>query len=185
MSRIGKQPVSVPSGVKVTLNPATRTIEITGPKGTVKSTWRPEVNVAWTESEKKIVISTDNAKLEEENRKAYWGLTRALIQNMVIGVTKGYEKTLEINGVGWGAKTQGKDIVLALGYADAIHLQIPAGVKIDLNINQVKVSGADKQAVGEFASRIRSQRKPEPYNGKGVKYLDEVIIRKQGKAFGS
>ncbi|MDZ4830733.1 MAG: 50S ribosomal protein L6 [Phycisphaerae bacterium] len=185
MSRIGKKPVLVPAGVKIALNPTTRTIEVTGPKGTVNATWRPEVTVAWTESEKKVLVSTDMAKLDEGNRRAYWGLTRALIQNMVEGVTKGYGKTLEINGVGWGAKVQGKEIVLSLGFADAIHLTLPLGLKVEVTNNQVKISGADKQAVGEFASRIRSQRKPEPYNGKGVKYLDEVIVRKQGKAFGS
>ena len=185
MSRIGKQPVTVPAGVKVAINPGSRTLELTGPKGTVKTTWRPEVNVAWNEGEKKITCSVDMAKIEEGNRKAFWGLTRANIDNMVEGVTKGYEKKLEINGVGWGAKVQGKKIVLTLGYADAIELDIPSAVKVDLNQNQVIVTGADKQAVGEFAARIRSQRKPEPYNGKGVKYVDEVIIRKQGKAFGS
>ena len=100
-------------------------------------------------------------------------------------MVKGYTKTLEINGVGWGAKVQGKDLVLTLGFANAIVLRIPASVKVDLNASQVIVSGADRQAVGEFAARIRSQRKPEPYNGKGIKYVDEVIIRKQGKAFGS
>ena len=125
------------------------------------------------------------AQLDEGNRKAYWGLTRANIENMVEGVTKGYEKKLEINGVGWGAKIQGKKIVLALGFADAIELDIPSAVKVEVNQSQVSISGPDKQAVGEFAARIRSQRKPEPYNGKGVKYVDEVIIRKQGKAFGS
>lgn len=185
MSRIGKKPIEVPAGVKVSLNPGQRTIEVSGPKGSTKAVWRPEVTVAWSESEKRITVGTDLAQLEEGNRKAYWGMTRALIQNMVVGASKGYEKTLEINGVGWGAKLQGKEIVLALGYADPIHLTVPAGVKVEINNNQVKLTGADKQAVGEFAARIRSQRKPEPYNGKGVKYLDEVIIRKQGKAFGS
>ncbi len=185
MSRIGKQPVTVPAGVKVAINPATRTIEMTGPKGTVKQTWRPEVDVKWSESEKTIVCSVDMTKLEEGNRKAYWGLTRANIDNMVEGVTKGYERKLEINGVGWGAKIQGKKIVLSLGYADPIELDIPSAVKVEVNQNQVIVTGPDKQAVGEFAARIRSQRTPEPYNGKGVKYLEEVIIRKQGKAFGS
>ncbi|MFO0828286.1 MAG: 50S ribosomal protein L6 [Phycisphaerales bacterium] len=185
MSRIGKKPVMVPGGVKVALNPGARTIEVTGPKGTVKGSWRSEVSVTWTESEKKIVVSTDMAKLDEGNRRAYWGMTRALIQNMVNGVTSGYERTLEINGVGWGAKVQGKEVVLSLGYCDEIHLPIPAGVKVEVNSNQVKIFGADKQVVGELAARIRAQRKPEPYNGKGVKYSDETIIRKQGKAFGS
>lgn len=185
MSRIGKKPIEVPAGVKVALNPSQRSIEVSGPKGTVKGSWRPEVSVAWNESEKRIAVSTDLAKIEQGNRKAYWGLTRALIQNMVEGASKGYEKTLEINGVGWGAKLQGKDIILTLGYCDPIPLAVPAGVKVEVTNNQVKITGADKQAVGEFAARIRAQRKPEPYNGKGVKYSDEVIIRKQGKAFGS
>ncbi|MBL9148053.1 MAG: 50S ribosomal protein L6 [Phycisphaerae bacterium] len=185
MSRIGKKPIPVPAGVKVALNPGARTIEISGPKGSVKSTYRPEVTVTWTESEKTIAVSTDTSKIDEGNRRAYWGLTRANIQNMIEGVTKGYEKTLEINGVGWGAKLQGKEIVLTLGYCDPIHLAVPTNVKVEVNNNQVKLSGPDKQSVGEFAARIRAERKPEPYNGKGVKYLDETIIRKQGKAFGS
>ncbi len=185
MSRIGKKPVTVPAGLKVALNAGQRTIELTGPKGTVKGSWRPEVAVAWNEAERTINVTTDLARLEEGNRSAYWGLTRANIQNMVEGVSKGYERTLEINGVGWGARVQGKDVVLTLGYCDPITLAIPAGVKVEVNQSQVKVSGADKQAVGELAARIRSQRIPEPYNGKGVKYLEEVIIRKQGKAFGS
>ncbi|MDZ4753200.1 MAG: 50S ribosomal protein L6 [Phycisphaerae bacterium] len=185
MSRIGKKPVTVPAGVKVAINPNARTIEMTGPKGTVKSTWLPEVNVAWSEGEKQLVVSVDMAKIDEGNRKALWGLTRANLQLMAEGVSKGFERKLEINGVGWGAKIQGKKVVLALGFANPIELDIPANVKVELNQNQVILTGPDKQAVGEFAARIRSQRKPEPYNGKGVKYVGEVIIRKQGKAFGS
>lgn len=185
MSRIGKKPVMVPAGVKVTLNPGQRTIEVTGPKGTVKGSWRPEITVAWKESEKQILVTTDLERLYEGNRSAFWGLTRANIQNMVDGVSKGYERVLEINGVGWGAKVQGKEVVLNLGYCDPINIAIPASVKVEVNQTQVKITGPDKQAVGELAARIRSQRKPEPYNAKGVKYSDEVIIRKQGKAFGS
>jgi large subunit ribosomal protein L6 len=103
---------------------------------------------------------------------------------MVLGAAKGYEKTLEINGVGWGAKMQGKELVLTLGYADPIHLAVPAAVKVEINNNQVKVSGADKQAVGEFAARVRRVRPPEPYKGKGIRYEGEQVRRKSGKAFG-
>ena len=185
MSRIGKQPVTVPAGVKVAVNANARTVDVTGPKGTVQVSYRPEVDVQWDESAKRLSCSVDLARLEEGNRKAFWGLTRANLRNAVDGVVKGYVKTLEVNGVGWGAKIQGKDLVLTLGFANTIVLRIPASVKVDLNASQIIVSGADRQAVGEFAARVRSQRKPEPYNGKGIKYVDEVIIRKQGKAFGS
>jgi len=185
MSRIGKQPVPVPAGLKVAVNASARTVDITGPKGTVKVSYRPEVEVRWDEAAKRLTCAVDTARLDEGNRRAYWGLTRANLRNAVEGAEKGFSRTLEINGVGWGAKVQGKDLVLSVGFANQIVLRIPADVKVDLNASQIIVSGPDRQAVGAFAARIRSQRKPEPYNGKGIKYTDETIIRKQGKAFGS
>jgi large subunit ribosomal protein L6 len=185
MSRIGKKPVPVPAGVKVSVNPQTRVVNVEGPKGKLSMTHRPEVSVAWSDSEKAVTCSIPQEKIEDRQVRAYWGMTRALINSMVEGALKGYERKLEINGVGWGAKVQGQKVVLNVGYANAIEVPIPAGVKVEVNQNQVLISGPDKQAVGELASSIRSKRKPEPYNGKGIKYSDEVIIRKQGKAFGS
>jgi len=187
MSRIGKQPIPVPSGVKVAVNAASRTVNIEGPKGKLQFVHRPEVKVAFDEASKAIVCTLAKPEYATEgNGRAYWGTTRSCLTGMVEGVSKGYERKLEIVGVGWGAKLQGKKLVLTVGYCDPIPLTVPDGVTVavDNNVN-VTVTGVDKQKVGAFASLIRSQRKPEPYNGKGVKYSDEVIQRKQGKAFGA
>jgi large subunit ribosomal protein L6 len=117
--------------------------------------------------------------------RAYWGLTRALIANMIVGVTTGYSKKLEVVGVGWGAKLQGQALQLNLGYTNPVHKPVPAGIEIVVEGPMITVTGTDKQAVGQFAAQLRAARKPEPYNGKGIKYVNEVIIRKQGKVFGS
>ena len=187
MSRIGKKSIPVPGGVKVAVNAASRTVSIEGPKGKTSFVHRPEVKVSFSEADKAITCTVDDpAKIDLGNRRAYWGTTRATLNNMVVGVTKGYERKLEIVGVGWDAKVAGKKITLKLGYADPIELAIPDGltVAVDQGVN-VTITGIDRQKVGAFASLIRSKRKPEPYNGKGVKYFDEVIQRKQGKAFGA
>jgi large subunit ribosomal protein L6 len=183
MSRIGKKPVSVPSGVKVGI--VDRAVKVEGPKGTLSMTHRPEVSVAFNEDSREVCCGIAEADMGTRQIKAYWGLTRSLIQNMVIGVTDGYAKTMEIVGVGWGAQVVGQQLKLQLGYADPVMMNIPEGVNIDIQKQIVKISGADKQAVGHFAAAMRSKRKPEPYNGKGVKYADEVIRRKQGKQFGA
>lgn len=186
MSRIGKKPVSVPAGVKVAINPAQRKLDISGPKGSLSLTYRPEVSVTWAESEKRIVCAIPEAAMEDGQMRAYWGMTRALIDNMIEGVVKGYDRKLEVVGVGWQAKLQGKNLVLTVGYADPITMEVPTGLKVEVNQGvQIAISGPDKQLVGQFAAAIRAKRKPEPYNGKGIKYSDEVIQRKQGKAFGS
>ena len=173
MSRIGKKPILVPGTCKVAVNANTHEVAITGPKGdTLKVVYRPEISVVWNEKERQIVCSTDMARLDEGNRKAYWGTTRANLNNCIKGVTEGYSEKLEVVGV---------------GYANLITLMIPLGVKVDITTEGgifVNISGADRQRVGEFAAAIRSQRKPEPYNGKGSKYFGETIIRKQGKATG-
>ncbi|MEX2217877.1 MAG: 50S ribosomal protein L6 [Phycisphaerales bacterium] len=183
MSRIGKQPVGVPAGVKATISG--RTITIAGPQGTLSYEHRPELKVAWNETEKSLVVSIDEKDAGNADVKAHWGTTRALLRNMVEGVTKGYEKSLEVVGVGWTAAVAGKNIKLVVGYANPILVAIPEGVKVVVEKQIIRVSGADKQAVGELAAEIRSKRKPEPYNGKGIKYTDEVIKRKQGKQFGA
>ena len=189
MSRIGKKPIPVPASCKVAVNPSTREVAISGPKGeTLKFVHRPEVSVAWNEKDRQIVCTTDLARLEEANRKAFWGTTRASLSNMIRGVTEGYSEKLEVVGVGYAVKVVGKNLELKLGFANTISLAIPQGVKVEIATEGgifVTISGADRQRVGEFAAAIRSQRKPEPYNGKGIKYSDEVIQRKQGKAFGA
>ncbi|TVQ60547.1 MAG: 50S ribosomal protein L6 [Phycisphaerales bacterium] len=183
MSRIGKQPVAVPAAVKVTIQNGVVAVESGGKKLEMKH--RPEVRVDWDESEKAVRVTIDEKHAGNREVRAYWGMTRSIIQNMVQGVSKGFEKTLEINGVGWGAVNAGKTLDLKLGYANIIKVPIPMGVDVNVDRNFVKISGPDKQAVGQFAAVVRSKRKPEPYNGKGIKYSDEVIRRKQGKAFGS
>ena len=183
MSRIARKPVMIPSGVKVAVNASARTVNFEGPKGKLSMSFRPEVGVKVEGS--KVEVTMDPALVDVGSNKAFWGTTRALIATAVDGVLKGYERKLEIIGVGWGARVQGKKLVLTVGYANTLDVAIPDGVKVEVNQTMVTVSGPDKQAVGQFASKCRALRKPEPYNGKGIKYFDEVIQRKQGKAFGS
>jgi large subunit ribosomal protein L6 len=179
MSRIGKKPVAVPDGVKVTLSGQTVTLE--GKQGTLTYVCRPEVTVAYDQAAKLLVVTRSN---DERASRAYHGLTRALLANMVEGVLNGYVKALEIVGVGYTAKLQGAKLVLNLGYANPVNIDVPAGVKVEVPAaTKVIVKGPDKQAVGELAAEIRSARKPEPYKGKGVRYVGEVIRRKAGKAF--
>jgi large subunit ribosomal protein L6 len=146
-------------------------------------TYRPEVGVKLEGAN--VEVTMDPAIVDLGSNRAFWGTTRALIATAVEGVLKGYEKKLEIVGVGWGAKVQGKKLVLTVGFANTLDVAIPDGVKVEVVQMMITVSGPDKQAVGEFASKCRAKRKPEPYNGKGIKYTTEVIQRKQGKAFGS
>ncbi len=178
MSRIGKQPVEVPAGVSVSIQGRDVTVEAGGNR--LSMTHRPEVDVRLEDDPKRVVVER---KGESRTARAMHGLTRALIANMIQGVTKGFTRELEIAGVGWGARVQGRKVVLNLGYADPKEVTIPDGVSVEVQQNRVKVSGPDKQLVGQCAAVIRAQRKPEPYNGRGIKYSDEQIIRKQGKAF--
>ncbi len=176
MSRIGRQPITVPSGVTVSVNG--REISVQGKGGTLTFEHRPEVSVK-VEDGQVTVERLDNSK----SARAFHGTTRALIQNMIIGVTEGYKKDLEINGVGWTAKLQGRTVALNIGYADTRVVDIPMGVNVEVNGPRISVSGIDKQLVGQCAAAIRSQRKPEPYNHKGIKYVGEVLLKKEGKAF--
>ena len=182
MSRIGKKPVEIPSGVSVAVSDD-RTITVEGNGKTLSMTHRPEVTVSIEDDPKSVVIGAHNP--EDRATKAYWGTTRSLVANMIDGVTKGYEKKLQIVGVGWGATVAGQKLDLKLGFANIISVPIPVGVDVTVEKDIVTVKGADKQAVGEFASVVRSKRKPEPYNGKGIRYTDEVVRRKAGKAFGN
>jgi large subunit ribosomal protein L6 len=183
MSRIGKQPIKVPSGVKVNFNAQTRTIGMEGAKGRLSFTWRPEVTV--NHADNTITCSIREQDKEFKLPRALWGTTRAQIQSMIVGVTQGYTKKLEVIGVGWGAKQQGKNLQLNVGYADPVNLSPPPGVAFSVEQSFITVTGPDKAMVGEFAAKIRAQRPPEPYNGKGIKYDTEVIQRKQGKVFGA
>jgi large subunit ribosomal protein L6 len=182
MSRIGKKPVQIPSGVNVTVSDD-RTVTVEGKSATLTMTHRPEVTVRVDEDPKAVIVEAE--KPEHGNTKAYWGTTRSLIENMIEGVTNGYQKQLQIVGVGWGATVAGQKLDLKVGVANTISVPIPTGLDVSVEKDIVTVKGADKQMVGEFAAVVRSKRKPEPYNGKGIRYLGEDIIRKQGKAFGS
>ena len=176
MSRIGKLPVEIPSGVTVSV--ADRTITVKGKSATLTFEHRPEVTVKVEDNQ--VVVERQR---DTKAARAFHGTTRSLIQNMIIGVTDGFKKELEVNGVGYSARVQGQKLVLMLGYADAREVQIPVGVNVDVQGNKVTVSGPDKQAVGQFAAAARAHRKPEPYNHKGVKYAGEVLVKKEGKAF--
>jgi len=178
MSRIGKKPLSLPSNVKVSVSGRSVTVESGSKKMSI--THRPEVTVRIDDATKSVVVER---KDDSRVSRAMHGTTRALIANMIQGVTKGYSKTLEINGVGWTARLQGQKISLNVGYADTREVAIPAGLTVKVDGNKIEISGTDKQQVGQLAAVIRSQRKPEPYNAKGIKYSDEQIVRKVGKAF--
>ena len=177
MSRIGKQPVAIPAGVKVSVSNGL--IKVEGPKGKLEFTHHPNVKV---ESDGKQLTVTR----PDDNRvnRALHGLTRALVNNMVVGVTTGYEKKLKIEGVGYQAAMKGKAVELTVGFANRIVHEPPAGVTVAVpDPTTIVVSGSDKQAVGQFAANIRASKKPEPYKGKGIRYENEVVRRKEGKSF--
>ena len=179
MSRIGKSPIAIPAGVEVTLA-AENVVTVKGPKGTLSQ-----------KLHKDMIIEKDAANIivkrpsDDQDHRSLHGLTRTLINNMVLGVTEGFSKTLEINGVGYRAAMQGKKLVLTLGYSHPVEMEAPAGIEIAVPApNQIIISGADKQNVGQFAAVVREKRPPEPYKGKGIKYATETIRRKEGKAGG-
>ncbi len=175
MSRIGKKPIAIPAGVKVVQNGTTLTVE--GPKGKLTRELTSRVDVA-VEADQVVVSCPDNA----EKTDHLHGLTRTLIANMVDGVTKGYERILEINGVGYRAEAKGSVINLSLGYSHPIEYPLPAGITAEVEKQtKIFVRGIDKELVGATAAKIRSFREPEPYKGKGIKYAEERILRKAGK----
>ena len=176
MSRIGRMPVAIPAGVTVTLGDG-NLVTVKGPKGTLTSQLSPLMTLKQEGAEIHVTRPND----EKENR-ALHGLTRALLHNMVVGVTEGYKKELDINGVGYRAAKEGKKLVLTIGYSHPVEVEEIDGITIDVpNPNHLVVSGCDKQKVGQFAAELREKRPPEPYKGKGIKYTDEVIRRKVGK----
>jgi large subunit ribosomal protein L6 len=181
MSRIGRQPVTIPSGVKVQL--ANGLLRVEGPKGKLELVYHKNMNVKLDDAKK--VIHVERPDDERENR-ALHGLTRSLINNLVLGVTKGYEKRLKIEGIGYQARMDKKSVVLTVGYANPVTMTPPDGVTVALpDPNTIVITGADKQKVGQFAAEVRRVRIPEPYKGKGIRYENEVVRRKEGKAFAS
>ena len=176
MSRIGKLPVAIPSGVTVTVTPD-NVVTVKGPKGQLVKAMSDKINIALEDNA--IVVSRDN---DQKEKRELHGLTRALVNNMVIGVTQGYQKTLELVGVGYRAQLQGKKLVMNLGYSHPVEINPVDGIEFETPAtNKVIVKGIDKEKVGAVAADIRTWRKPEPYKGKGIKYDNEVIRRKEGK----
>lgn len=176
MSRIGKQIITIPDGVEVKID--NNHVVVKGSKGELSQDIHD--NVIINQKDNKISVTVKNA--EEKFQKSLWGLSQRLIQNMIIGVSTGFSKKLEINGVGYKAEVKGRTLNLHLGYSHPIDYAFPDGVEISVEKNVITVEGADKQVVGQTAAEIRSKRKPEPYKGKGIKYSDEIIRRKVGKA---
>lgn len=189
MSRIGKQPVKIPSGVKV--DQCDKIVKVTGPLGTLSVTVHPVITVQYDTDTNAINVARPN---DQRQVRALHGTTRALIANMVAGVTKGFGKSLQIFGAGYNAKIEGKNLVLQVGFAHAVNVAIPDGVTVEIKVPtargndmpaELTVQGMDKAIVGQFAANVRHVRPPEPYLGKGVRYREEQIKRKVGKAFAS
>jgi len=175
MSRVGKLPIPVPSGVTITLDPDT--ITVNGTKGSLTQFTMPDITVTQEGSEILVARANDLPKI-----RAKHGLMRALINNMVVGVSQGFSKKLEINGVGYRAAMAGADLKLNLGFSHDVHYKVPAGVTASVEQNVITISGISRQQVGQAAADIRKLKKPEPYKGKGIKYEGERIIRKSGKS---
>ena len=176
MSRIGRMPIAIPAGVTVTIAENNK-VTVKGPKGTLERELPVEMDIK--EEDGHIVVTRPN---DLKKMKSLHGLTRTLINNMVVGVTAGYEKVLEVNGVGYRASNQGKKLTLNLGYSHPVEMEDPEGLETVLDgQNKITVKGIDKEKVGQYAAEIRDKRRPEPYKGKGIKYADETIRRKVGK----
>ncbi|MBP5353866.1 MAG: 50S ribosomal protein L6 [Lachnospiraceae bacterium] len=176
MSRIGKMPIAIPAGVTVDVAENNK-VTVKGPKGTLERVLAPELTIKMEDGH--IVVERPN---DLKRIKSLHGLTRTLLNNMVVGVTNGYEKVLEVNGVGYRAAKQGKTLALTLGYSHPVNMDDPEGIETVVDgQNKIIVKGIDKEKVGQYAAEIRDKRRPEPYKGKGIKYADEVIRRKVGK----
>ena len=175
MSRIGRLPIAVPAGVTVDIKEG-NDVTVKGPKGTLQRVLPEEMSIKLEDGQ--VVVTRPN---DLKRMKSLHGLTRTLVHNMVVGVSEGYEKVLEVNGVGYRAAKQGKKLVLNLGYSHPVEMEDPAGLESSVDGNKIIVKGIDKEKVGQYAAEIRDKRRPEPYKGKGIKYADEVIRRKVGK----
>ena len=180
MSRIGKKPIEIPNGVEVKVNKNDLEIfevAVKGSKGNLVVTVPEGVTIEQADSQ--LIFKVKNE--ESKSDKAIWGLSRTLVNNAILGVTEGFSKALEINGVGFKVALQGKKLVLNVGFSHPVEFDIPEGITIEVEKNQIKISGIDKQLVGQTAAEIRAIKKPEPYKGKGIKYIDEQVRRKAGK----
>lgn len=178
MSRIGKIPVPVPAGVKITV--ADHRVVVEGPQGKLEHSFPADVGVQYDEQGKRVLVTRNG---DTRQQKAFHGLTRALIRNMIEGVTKGYERKLEVVGVGYLAAILKDKLQLRVGFANEVHLTIPSNLKVTCpDQTHIVIKGSDKQAVGQFAAEVRAVRKPEPYKGKGIRYEGEQVRRKAGKA---
>ncbi len=175
MSRIGRMPIAIPAGVTVEVAENNK-VTVKGPKGTLERVLPSEMEIKVEGAE--VIVSRPN---DLKKMKSLHGLTRTLVNNMVVGVTAGYEKKLEVNGVGYKAAKAGKKLTLSLGYSHPVEMEDPEGIETVVDGNAIIVKGIDKEKVGQFAAEIRDKRRPEPYKGKGIKYADEVIRRKVGK----
>jgi ribosomal protein L6, bacterial type len=175
MSRIGRMPIAIPAGVTVDIAENNK-VTVKGPKGTLERVLPIEMNIV-LEGEQVVVTRPSDLK----KMKSFHGLTRTLISNMVTGVSQGYEKVLELNGVGYKVSKEGKKLHLALGYSHPVEMEDPEGLESIVEGNKITVKGIDKERVGQYAAEIRDKKRPEPYKGKGIKYADEVIRRKVGK----
>jgi large subunit ribosomal protein L6 len=176
MSRIGKEPITIPSGTKVEIKGTH--IKVTGSKGTLERDLRPEIEVKLEDNMLSFTHKGNSKKI-----KAFWGLTRSLVNNMVIGTEKGFEKKLAVEGVGYRASVSGKKLTLNVGYSNPVEFQLPEGISAEVDKdNVITLAGIDKELVGQTAARVREVRKPEPYKGKGIRYIEEHIVRKAGKA---
>jgi large subunit ribosomal protein L6 len=187
MSRIGKKPIDIPAGVKVEVSD--QIVKVSGPKGALEMKCHPKINVKLDSQNNKVVV--ENPSPQGRTEKALHGTTRALINNMITGVNKGFEKKMEIYGTGYGVKEQGGKLILQVGYSYPVEMKMPKSVKVRIDVAATKgndtpakfaVTGYDKQELGEFAANVRKVRPPEPYQGKGVRYADEHVRRKVGKA---
>lgn len=183
MSRIGKKPIIIPKGVEVKISKggvsSASTVFVQGPKGALKLRVGQQISVQ--KKDNGMIVEPREEKDKRSNTKALWGLTRSLLNNIVIGVSEGFQKQLEIQGVGYRAQVQGKKLILELGFSHPIEYVIPRDIEITIEKNIVTIKGIDKQKVGQVAAEIRALRKPEPYKGKGVRYVGEYVRRKVGK----
>ena len=176
MSRIGKQPIPVPGSVKVEIKGTH--IKTTGPKGMLERDIRPEIELKLEENEIRVIPSGTSKRV-----RAFWGMTRSLVNNMVLGVEKGFQKRLVVEGVGYRVKASGNKLTLNVGYSNPVDFEVPKGITATVEKdNTILLEGIDKELLGLVAARIRAIRKPEPYKGKGIRYIDEHIVRKVGKA---
>ena len=176
MSRIGRMPITIPAGVEVTIAEG-NVVTVKGPKGTLTKNLHPDMII-----EKEGAEITVKRPSDDKAHRSLHGLTRTLLHNMVVGVTEGFKKTLDVNGVGYRVAMEGGKLVMNLGFSHQVIMEAPAGITVETpTANQIVISGFDKQLVGQFAAEVREKRPPEPYKGKGIKYVDEVIRRKVGK----